>query len=102
MGRPVGFPEPAPPASFWSDFRRAAPPHLKLGWAVAKALLLFGAPLLVGGLRPLHRLPERRRRRALQRARETPVLADVLEVAVVVATLAVFADPRWQAAARER
>lgn len=84
--------------AFWARFREVAPGHLKLGLRAATWALSF-APLLLARA-PLFRLDPEPRDDCLQRVAEWPLLADLAEIAKVVACFAYFHDPTIQARTR--
>lgn len=88
-------------SAFWPAFDAAAPAHLRLGLRTA-CLVLGSAPRLMGFGRSLSALSDDERERFIVRAAETPGLAQLVEVAKVVAAMAYFSDAHVQDVARAR
>ncbi len=86
--------------AFWPRFEQAAPPHLRLGLALAACVFGLG-PLLLGRP-PLPLLDPARRDACLQRMVRWPGLGALVDVAKVVGCWALFQDPAVQARVRGR
>ena len=105
----IGDPQPPmpPPAEvelqgFWDSFAVHAPLHLRAGLRVAVLMLAVVLPRLMGHVHGLARLSPEDRDAVLQRAASLPLLADLTEIAKLVACFAYFSDPGVQDAARGR
>lgn len=86
--------------AFWTRFERDAPWHLRAGLVLATGVVVHVVPRLMGHVRSLAGLDAPTQDAVLQRARGWPGVADLLEVAKLVACMAYFDDPQVQAAAR--
>ena len=88
-------------SAFWPAFLEAAPVHLRLGLRAA-CVVLGQAPRLMGFGRALPALTADEREAFIVRAAETPGLAELVEIAKVVAGMAYFSDAGVQTVARRR
>lgn len=88
--------------AFWREFDAVAPAHLRLGLGAAVAAVGVVLPLSLGYGRTLAGLGEAEREEVVVRACRTPGLAELVEVAKVVACMAYFQDDEVQAVARRR
>lgn len=85
--------------AFWARFEETAPAHLQLAMRAAAVTLGAVLPRALG-LGGLDSLPRGDRDRVLERAGSLPVVADLLEIAKIVACLAYFDDGGVQARVR--
>lgn len=89
------LPLPVDRAGFWPRFDAVAPWTLRVGLRLAAIVLARG--WLVGRWTRLKQLPDTLRDRCITRAASWPLLAELVLVAKVVATLAAFEDPAHEA-----
>ena len=87
--------------AFWAAFEDAAPTHLRLGLRAA-CWALGLAPRVMGFGGTLDTLDADAREAFIVRAVEAPGLAELVEVAKVVAAMAYFSDAEVQRVARAR
>ncbi len=84
---------------FWVRFDHAAPAHLRAGMGVATVALAYSLPLALMR-RPLAHLTRPQADAVLARAAELPGTRHLVDVAKIVAGMAVFSDPAVQSAVR--
>lgn len=86
---------------FWARLGEAAPGHLRVGLRAAVWTLAVGWPAAATpDRRPLADRSATEQAALVERAAQTPGLADLVEVVKIVAALAFFDDARVQAAIR--
>jgi hypothetical protein len=88
--------------AFWPRFEATAPIHVRLGLRAATLVLGGALPFALGYGRPMSELDDAARAAVIARAYATRGLADLVEVAKIVACLAYFADPEIERTARRR
>jgi hypothetical protein len=87
--------------TFWPRFDAAAPLALRVALGLAAALVVGLGPWLLGYGRPWGRLGPADHDRVVQRLAGWPGVADLLDVAKLVACFRTFDDPAVQASFRE-
>lgn len=104
----VGRPQHLPAATavdldrFWADFGKVAPWHVRLGFAVACALVGGVLPRLHGHRHGLADLDADDAETVVARAASHPVTSPLVEAAKVVACFAYLSDEHVDAAVRSR
>ncbi len=81
---------------FWDHFDASAPPHLRHALNASALALVVLLPRILGNTNDLDMLSPNERDATLSRGASLPIFADLLEVAKVVACMALFSHPDVQ------